>query len=53
MLSRPGKQKTNNYNTCIAQYLTKERQPDNEIWSVNRIYIDKYCYVKINIFLQR
>ena len=53
MLSRPGKQKTNNYNTCIAQYLTKERQPDNEIWSVNRIYIDKYCYIKINIFLQR
>ena len=26
---------TNNYNAHIAQYLTKERQPDNEIWSVN------------------
>ena len=26
---------TNNYNTHIAQYLTKERQPDNEIWSDN------------------
>ena len=26
---------TNNYNSHIAQYLTKERQPDNEIWSVN------------------
>ena len=28
---------TNNYNTLIAQYLKKERQPDNEIWSANRI----------------
>ena len=27
---------TNNCNTHIAQYLTKERQSDNEIWSVNR-----------------
>ena len=26
---------TNNYNVQIAQYLTKERQPDNENWSVN------------------
>ena len=28
---------TNNYNIRIAQYLKKERQPANEIWSVNRI----------------
>ena len=26
---------TNTYNTHIVQYLTKERQPDNEIWSDN------------------
>ena len=28
---------TKNYNTHIAQYLTNKRQPDNEIWSVNKI----------------
>ena len=28
---------TNKCNTHIAQYLTKSRQPDNEIWSLNRI----------------
>ena len=28
---------TNNQNTHIAQYLTKQRQSDNDIWSVNRI----------------
>ena len=28
---------TNSYNTYIVQYLTKQRQPDNKIWSVNRI----------------
>ena len=28
---------TNNWNTHIAQYLKKQRQTDNEIWSVNRI----------------
>ena len=27
----------NNYNTHIAQYLEKLRQPDNGIWSLNRI----------------
>ena len=27
---------TNNSNTYITQYLTKVRQPYNEIWSVNR-----------------
>ena len=26
---------TNSCNTLIAQYLTKEKQTDNEIWSVN------------------
>ena len=28
---------TNNCNTHIAQYLMKEKQPDNQIWSTNRI----------------
>ena len=27
----------NNYNTHIAQYLKKQRQSDNQIWSDNRI----------------
>ena len=27
----------NNCNTHIAKYLVKQRQSDNEIWSVNRI----------------
>ena len=29
---------TNNYNTHIAQYITKQTQRDNETWSINRIY---------------
>ena len=28
---------TNNFNTLIAQYLKKLRQPNDENWSVNRI----------------
>ena len=28
---------TNNYNILIVQYLKKERQSGNEIWSVKRI----------------
>ena len=28
---------TNNYNTHIAQNLKKKKQPDNEIWSANRV----------------
>ena len=28
---------TNNYNKHVAQYPKKKRQPENEIWSVNRI----------------
>ena len=31
-----------NYNTHIAQYLTNKRQPDIEIWSVNRASQDNY-----------
>ena len=27
---------TNNYNTHIAKYLTKYKQLENEIWSVNK-----------------
>ena len=38
---------TMNYNTHIAQYLTNYRQPDNEIWSVNRIPQEKYFSLKI------
>ena len=37
---------TKNYNTHTAQYLMNQRQPDNEIWSVNRttqeIFFFKY-----------
>ena len=33
---------TNIYNTHIAQYLAKQRQLDNEAWSVNRTYPQKY-----------
>ena len=36
----------NNCNTHIAQYLTKW-QPDNEIWSVNRMEQEKYFPSKI------
>ena len=36
---------TNNYSAHIPQYLKKERQPDNEIWSIE--------YNKIIIFLQK
>ena len=32
---------TNNYNIHIVQYLTKQRQPDIEIWSANRIQQQK------------
>ena len=35
MTSQSGQQ--NNCNTQIYQYLTKLKQPGNEIWSVNRI----------------
>ena len=35
---------TNNCNTHIAQYLTKERQPDNETWSIIKIYITREIF---------
>ena len=38
---------TDNYNTPIAQYLKKQRQQDNEIWSINRTYQEKYFTWKI------
>ena len=38
---------TNNCNTHIAQYFTKDRQQDNEIWPVNRISLEKYFPSKI------
>ena len=38
MTSQPGQQIIQiNKNTHIDQYLKKQRQPDNEIWSVNRV----------------
>ena len=30
------------YNTHISEYLTNYRQPNNEIWSINRIEQKKY-----------
>ena len=38
---------TNNYNTRIVQYLTKNREPDKEIWSFHRRKQDKYFSSKI------
>ena len=38
---------TNNDNKHIVQYLTKQKQPDSEIWSVNRIYQEIYFSSKI------
>ena len=36
---------TSNYSTHIAKYLKKWRQSDNEIWSVNRIQLEKhFCW---------
>ena len=29
--------KVNNYDTHIAQHIKKQRQKENEIWSVNRM----------------
>ena len=37
---------TMNYNTHIAQYLTNYRQPNNEIWSANRISQEKKFSLK-------
>ena len=37
-MSQPGKQ---TLATHIAQYLKKKRQSDNEIWSVNNIFLEK------------
>ena len=34
-------------NTHIVQYLTKQRQPDNETWWINRIEQEKYVSSKI------
>ena len=38
---------TNKCNTHIVQYLTRQRQPDSEMRSVNRIYQEKYFSSKI------
>ena len=38
---------TNNCDSHIAQYLMKQRQPDNETWSINKISQEKYFSSKI------
>ena len=38
---------TNNCNTNIAQSLANYRQADNETWSFNKIYQQKYFSLKI------
>ena len=38
---------TNNYNTHIDEYLKKQRQSNNEIWSVNITYHKKHFSWKI------
>ena len=38
---------TMNFNTYAAQYLTNYRQPENEIWSVNRTSQEKHFSLKI------
>ena len=40
---------TNNYNAHIVQYLMKQRQSDNEIWSGNRTYQGKYFSMVLNL----
>ena len=35
---------TNNCNTHIAQYLEKQWQSDNDVWSVNRLKHENYFY---------
>ena len=35
-------QLTSSCNTHIAQYLSKQKQPDNETWSINRLQQKKY-----------
>ena len=38
---------TKNYNIHIAQYFVNQRQPDNEIGSVDRTFQGKYFSLKI------
>ena len=45
MTSQPALQTSPN--THVAQYLTKQRQRDREIWSINRTLQDKYFSSKI------
>ena len=45
MTSQPALQTSSN--THIAQYLIKQRQRDDEIWSINRTLQDKYFSSKI------
>ena len=33
---------TNIYNTCIFQYLKKQRQSDKEIWAISKILSENY-----------
>ena len=45
MVSQPGSQRITK--TYATQYLTKKKQPDNEICSVNKTLQDKYFSSKI------
>ena len=40
-------QLTNNCNKQIAQHPMKQKQPDNETWSINRLQQEKYLFRKI------
>ena len=41
----------NNYNTLIAQYLTNESQPDNEIWSVKEVWYSCSAHCSAHLFI--
>ena len=41
---------TNNCNTHITQYLKKQRQSCNEVWSVNKIQSDKWNLKSSSVF---
>ena len=46
-MSQTGQQIIAAHITHIAQYLKKQRQPDNEIRPVNRVQHEKYFSLKI------
>ena len=40
-----------NYNTLIAQYLTNESQPDNEIWSIKEVWYSCIAHCSAHLFI--